>query len=162
MGFLDKLMGKKEICIYAPLEGECVPLSEVSDPTFGEGVLGKGIAIKPSNGKVFAPVDAQVSTIFPTGHAIALTTGDGVELLIHVGLDTVKLDGKYYTKHVKDGDKVKKGDLLLEMDLAGIKSEEYDTITPVIICNTEEFASITTETGHSVDLQNVIITAMKS
>lgn len=162
MGFFDKLMGKKEIRIYAPMEGECVPLAEVSDPTFGEEVLGKGVAIRPVTGRVVAPMDAEVSTVFPTGHAVALTTEDGVELLIHVGLDTVRLDGKYYTRHVENGDKVKKGDLLLEVDLESVKKEGFDTITPVIICNTEAFADIKAETGRSVDLQNVIITAVKS
>lgn len=162
MGFLDKLMGKKEVRIYAPIEGECVPLSEVSDPTFGEGVLGKGVAIKPANGRVVAPLDAQVSTVFPTGHAVALTTEDGVELLIHVGLDTVKLDGMHFTKHVETGDTVQKGDLLLEVDLESVRNEGYDTITPVIICNTEAFQHIKAETGRKVDLQSVVITAMKS
>lgn len=151
MGLFDKLLGKtaKEFIIGAPVDGECVPLSEVSDPTFGEEILGKGVAIRPANGSIKAPADGTVSTVFPTGHAVAVTTDDGVEILVHIGLDTVSLNGEGFTKHVEEGQKVKKGDLLIEADLAKI-GEQYDTITPMIICNTADYKEVRGETGKTV------------
>lgn len=128
------------IKIGAPVSGKLVSLKEVSDPTFSEEILGKGVAIIPAGHQICAPADGTVSTVFPTGHAAALTTAEGVELLIHVGLDTVKLDGKHFTIHAKEGQKVSKGDLLLEADIEQIKAEGYDTITPVIVCNSDDFS----------------------
>lgn len=128
--------------IGAPAAGKLVSIKEVSDPTFSDEVLGKGAAIIPEDGKFYAPVDGTISTIFPTGHAAAITGIDGEEVLIHIGLDTVKLDGKHYTIHAAEGQKVKKGDLILEADLDQIKAEGYDIITPVIICNSDEFSTV--------------------
>ncbi|NLL78704.1 MAG: PTS glucose transporter subunit IIA [Clostridiales bacterium] len=158
MGLFDKLLGKsgKEFVIGAPVEGECVPISEVSDPTFGEEILGKGIAIRPANGLIKAPADGIVSTVFPTGHAVAITTEDGVEILVHIGLDTVSLNGEGFTKHVEEGQKVKMGDLLIEADLARI-GEKYDTITPVVICNTSDYKEVNGETGKQVVPGDVVI-----
>lgn len=162
MGFFDKLMGKTEtkkgIEIGAPVKGECVPLSEVSDPTFGEGILGKGIAIKPADGKIVAPADGTVGTIFPTGHAVTITTAEGVELLIHVGLDTVKLAGMHFTKCVSDGDKVKKGDLLLDVDIQKVKEAGYDIITPIVICNTDDYDEIAENICGQVDKGDMVLT----
>lgn len=146
MKLFQNLFGKNSgIQIGAPMEGKLVSIKKVSDPTFSEEILGKGVAIIPENGKICAPADGTVSTVFPTGHAAAITTADGAEILIHVGLDTVKLDGKHFTIHVKDGECVKKGDLLLEADLEQIKAEGYDVITPVIVCNSDEFAEVKAE-----------------
>lgn len=128
------------IKISAPVSGKLVNIKEVSDPTFSEEILGRGVAIIPSGSQICAPADGTISTVFPTGHAAALTTTDGVEILIHVGLDTVKLDGKHFTIHASEGQKVSKGDLLLEADLEQIRAEGYDVITPVIICNSDEFS----------------------
>lgn len=149
MGIFDKLFGGKGagICVAAPVAGEAVPLSEVSDPTFGEEILGKGAAIRPTQGKVFAPFDGTVDMMFDTGHAVNLISDDGVELLIHVGLDTVKLKGEHYTAHVQNGDKVKRGQLLLEFDPAAIAAAGYDVITPVVVCNTADFAAVTAKLG---------------
>lgn len=130
------------IRIGAPAAGKLVSIKEVSDPTFSEEVLGKGAAIIPADGKFYAPVDGTVSTIFPTGHAAAITSSEGVEILIHIGLDTVKLEGKYFTIHAEEGQEIKKGDLILEADLDQIKAEGYDIITPVIICNSDEYSEI--------------------
>ncbi len=130
-----------EIKVYAPLNGTAKTLQEVNDPTFSEGILGQGAAIIPSEGKLFAPFDATVSSVFDTRHAICLEHEAGAEMLIHIGLETVSLGGKYFTARVKDGDRVKKGDLLIEFDLNGIR-EQYDTITPVLITNTDDFSSI--------------------
>ena len=117
MGFFDKLFGKKLEGIYAPIAGKAVAITEVPDPTFAEGMLGNGIAIEPADGKVYAPCDATVDMMFDTGHAVSLVTESGAEILIHVGLETVGLEGKPFTVHVQNGDKVKKGQLLIEADL---------------------------------------------
>lgn len=143
MGMFDFLKKKKNVEeIGAPVEGMAVASSEVPDPTFAEEMLGKGIAIKPAVGKVYAPVDATVGMVFDTKHAITLTSEGGVEILIHVGLDTVSLNGAPFTVHVSADDKVKKGDLLLEFDMDAIKAAGLETITPVIICNSDDFAGL--------------------
>ena len=128
------------VSIVSPLTGEAVPLSETGDPAFAAEALGKGIAVKPSEGKVFAPCDATVSAVM--GHAVGLTCGNGAELLIHVGIDTVNLDGKHYTGHVEEGQRVKACDLLLEFDIAAIEKEGYKTITPVIVTNSDDYAEV--------------------
>ncbi len=150
MGFFDNLFKKSGVMLGAPMKGECVELKEVSDPTFGEGILGKGIAIKPESGEVYAPADATVSTVFPTGHAVALTTEDGTEILIHVGLDTVNLKGLHFDVKVETDQQVKKGDLLVVADIEQIKAAGYDVITPMVICNTDDFAEVEGITGKAV------------
>lgn len=143
MKFFQNLFAKDGgVVIGAPVSGKLVSIKEVGDPTFSEEILGKGAAVIPSDGKVYAPADGVISTIFPTGHAAAVTTDSGAEILIHVGLDTVKLDGKHFTIHAVEGQPVKKGDLLLEADLEKIKEEGYDIITPVVVCNSDEFSEI--------------------
>lgn len=140
-------IGSKDIVIAAPVAGECVPVSEVSDPTFGEEILGKGVAIKPTGGRVVSPVDGTIETMFDTGHAVSINSDSGVEVLVHVGLDTINLKGKHYTIHKKSGESVKKGDLLIEFDAEAIKAEGYDIITPVVICNSGDFATFVTSPG---------------
>lgn len=143
MKLFQNLFAKdNSISIGAPAAGKLVSIKEVSDPTFSEEVLGKGAAVIPSDGKFYAPADGIVSTIFPTGHAAAITSSKGVEILIHIGLDTVKLEGKHFTIHASEGQEVKRGDLLLEADLDQIKAEGYDIITPVVICNSDEFSDV--------------------
>ena len=161
MGFFSNLFGKKETVnpnhIFAPLVGKVVPVSEVPDPTFAEGLLGDGVAIIPTEGKVYAPCDATVGTMFETGHAVALTASNGAELLIHVGLETVGLNGAPFTVHVKDGDKVKKGQLLFEADLAAIQAAGLPIITPVLVCNPDEFSNFKTTVGKDVTNADVVI-----
>lgn len=157
MGLFDKLFGKKLDEIGAPVAGEAVASGEVNDPTFAEEMLGKGMAIKPSAGRVVAPCDANVDMMFETGHAVSLTTEGGVEMLIHVGIDTVNLQGKHYTVHCKAGDKVKKGQLLIEFDKDAIAAEGYDTITPVVVCNSDDFAAFETVTGRTVAEGDTVI-----
>ena len=141
MKLFQNLFGKGSgIELAAPVAGKLVAISEVNDPTFGEEILGKGVAVIPSDNRICAPADGTVSTVFPTGHAAAITADSGAEILIHIGLDTVKLNGKHFTIHAKEGDKVKKGDLLLEADIEQIKAEGYDVITPMVICNSDEFS----------------------
>ena len=161
MGFFKNLFGKSKDVIMAPVEGEAVPLNQVSDPTFGEEILGKGIAIKPSVGKVYAPCDATVDMMFETGHAVSLVADFGAEILIHVGLDTVNLQGKHYTVHCAAGDKVKQGQLLIEFDAASIAAEGYDTITPVIICNTADYSTFETHVGKAVTNADAVIELAK-
>ena len=161
MGFFSKLFSKKETVnpnhIYAPLTGKAVPITEVPDPTFSEGMLGNGIAIIPTDGKVYAPCDATVETMFSTGHAVALTSTTGAEMLIHVGLETVGLNGAPFTIHVKDGDKVKKGQLLFEADLAAIQAAGLPIITPVLVCNPDDFSKFNITTGKDVTNADVVI-----
>ena len=157
MGFFKKLFGKTPDGIFAPLSGRAVPITEVPDPTFAEGLLGNGIAIEPVEGKVLAPCNGTVGTMFDTGHAVTLNTENGAEILIHVGLETVSLGGKPFKVHVKDGDKVKKGQLLMEADLEAIKAAGLPTITPVVICNSDEFTKFEAHVGGDVTNDDVII-----
>lgn len=145
------LKGKsKEITIGAPVKGTAVSISEVNDPTFGEEILGKGAAIKPVDGNVYAPADGQIALLFDTLHAVSLTSDEGTEILIHIGLETVALKGEGFQSHVKTGDKVKKGDLLITVDLDKVQAAGCDTITPIVICNTADYAEIETITGKEV------------
>ncbi len=141
-GFFKNRKKDKKHVLGAPAAGKAVSLKEVNDPTFSEGILGDGVAVIPSDGKIFAPADGTIGMIFETLHAVSLTTEYGAEILIHVGLDTVKLKGEGFEGHVKAGDTVKKGDLLLTVDLEKVKAAGYDTITPMLICNTDNFAEV--------------------
>ena len=157
MGFFKKLFGKPVDSIYAPVAGKAVPVSEVPDPTFAEGMLGNGIAIIPTDGKVYAPCDATVDMMFTTGHAVSLVADFGAEILIHVGLETVSLEGKPFTIHVANGDKVKKGQLLMEADLEAIKAAGLPTITPVLVCNSDDYTTFNTTTGKAVTNADVVM-----
>lgn len=136
--------------VFAPLEGEVVPLSEVNDEAFSQEAMGKGMAIKPTSGKVVAPFDGVVDTIFKTKHSIGLRSLDGVEVLIHIGLDTVKLKGQYFHVHVQEGATIKHGDLLIEFDLEAIKQAGYDVTTPIIITNTAQYLEVLGHQNESV------------
>lgn len=133
---------KNNSIIVAPIEGNAISLEEVGDGVFSEGMLGKGVAIEPAVGRAVSPVDGVVSTVFDTKHAVGLTSDNGVEVLIHIGLDTVKLNGKHFATHVKAGDKVKAGDLLVEFDIEKIKEAGYPTVTPVIVTNTDSYEEV--------------------
>ncbi|MCI8356489.1 MAG: PTS glucose transporter subunit IIA [Lachnospiraceae bacterium] len=162
MKLFQGLFGKNDgIRLVSPTDGKLVSIKEVSDPTFSEEILGKGVAVIPSDGKFCAPADGTVTTVFPTGHAAAVTTEEGVEVLIHIGLDTVKLDGKHFTIRTEEGKKVKAGDVLIEADLEKIKEEGYDIITPVIICNSDDFSSIEPEAPAQVGRGDYIVTLKK-
>ena len=161
MGFFKKLFGKKTDDLYAPMTGKAVPITEVPDPTFAELLLGNGVAIEPTEGKVYAPCDATVSMMFATGHAVSLEADCGAEILIHVGLETVSLEGKPFTIHIADGDKVKKGQLMIEVDLEAVKAAGLPTITPVVICNTDDYATFNTLVGKDVTNDDVVIELAK-
>lgn len=152
MGLFDKLFSKKEegIVLSAPVKGEAVQLSSVKDPTFGEEILGKGVAIQPAEGKVYAPCDGVVDLMFDTGHAVNLKSKDGVEILIHVGLDTVSLKGEGFKTYKNNEDPVKKGDLLIEFDMDLLKSKGFDVIVPMVICNTDDYKEVKGLAGRNV------------
>lgn len=139
---VDKKVRVKNECLYSPMKGKAVALSEVLDEAFASETLGKGVAIEPLEGKVFSPCDGKVAKLFDTKHAVNIVSENGCETLIHIGMDTVKLGGKYYTAHVEDGDAVKKGDLLISFDIDGIKREGYDTVTPIVILNSEDYKNV--------------------
>ena len=150
-GFLKKKENKESsYTLGSPAKGKVVPLSEVNDPTFAEEMLGKGVAVIPAEGRICAPADGKIDMVFDTLHAVSMVTDYGAEVLIHVGLDTVKMNGEGFKGHVKSGDHVKKGDLLLELDLEKVKAAGYDTITPMIVCNTPDYASVEALAGKEV------------
>ena len=132
----------KDVVLGAHMNGRMLLMTEVQDEAFASCALGDGVAIEPSEGKLYAPADATVVNVFDTKHAIGLAIGDEMELLLHVGIDTVKLGGKHFEAHVKEGQEVKKGDLLVSFDMDAIKKEGYLCTTPMIVCNTDEYSSI--------------------
>ena len=142
----DKLATEKDnlddAVLYSISEGTAILLSQVNDATFASEVLGKGVAVIPSKGEVVAPCDATVETIFDTKHAVGLSTENGMELLIHIGINTVELEGKYYTAHVKAGDHVNKGQLLISFDMDKIKDAGYDMTTPLIVTNSDDYKDV--------------------
>lgn len=149
------------VTVYAPVVGEAVELSKVKDQVFASGAMGKGLAIEPMVGEVVAPCDGTISAFFPTGHAIGITSDDGVEVLIHVGMDTVNLNGEGFKPQVKEGAKVKKGQLLLKFDIDFIKSKGLSTVTPVIITNTNDLKDVNPVGKGKVTNNNAVIEVTK-
>lgn len=147
--------------IVSPLSGKAIKLSEVEDKTFASGIMGKGAAVVPEIGKVYSPVDGVVSALFNTKHAIGLTGDSGVEILIHVGIDTVKLDGKYFKAHVCNGDKVKKGDILVEFDIEGIVKSGYDITSCVVVTNTDNYKEVLSKENGEVSSLDDLISVIK-
>ena len=145
-------------CIGAPVEGELKELKESSDAVFADGIMGQGLLSIPSVGKVYAPADGTVSAFFPTGHALAITTDKGAEILIHVGMDTVKLEGKGFSPKVRQDDRVKKGDLLLEFDIDTIKAAGYSVETPIVVTNAADYVEVILAEAKSVKTGDTIIT----
>ena len=140
----------KDTVLSACLNGTVVPLAEVKDEAFASGALGDGIAIEPSDGELVAPADGEISSTFETHHAVGMTTVDGAELLMHIGIDTVKLGGKHFTYLVSEGDKVKKGQPLIRFELEAIKAEGYPVTTPLIVCNTDDYAAVVAKASGTV------------
>jgi len=151
----------KGIEIGSPVKGKAVPISQVSDPTFGEEILGKGVAIQPEEGKIYAPADGTIEMLFDTKHAVSMTTTEGVELLVHIGLDTVALKGEHFTAHKGNGDAVKKGDLLITVDLDAVKAAGYDVITPLVVCNTTDYQTVEAVTDTAVNLGDTVLILKK-
>ena len=140
----------KDTVLSACLNGTVVPLAEVKDEAFASGALGDGIAIEPTDGELVAPADGEISSTFETHHAVGMTTVDGAELLMHIGIDTVKLGGKHFTYLVNEGDKVKKGQPLIRFELEAIKAEGYPVTTPLIVCNTDDYAAVAAKASGTV------------
>ena len=140
----------KDTVLSACLNGTVVPLADVKDEAFASGALGDGIAIEPIDGELVAPADGEISSTFETHHAVGMTTADGAELLMHIGIDTVKLGGRHFTYLVNEGDKVKKGQPLIRFELEAIKAEGYPVTTPLIVCNTDDYAAVAAKASGTV------------
>ena len=140
----------KDTVLSACLNGTVVPLADVKDEAFASGALGDGIAIEPTDGELVAPADGEISSTFETHHAVGMTTADGAELLMHIGIDTVKLGGKHFIYLVNEGDKVKKGQPLIRFELEAIKAEGYPVTTPLIVCNTDDYAAVAAKASGTV------------
>jgi beta-glucoside PTS system EIICBA component len=154
----EKTIRIKETVIANPIKGQIVSLSEVKDQAFSSEMIGKGVAIEPSEGKVIAPFNGEIVSLFPTKHAIGLVSDDGVEVLIHVGLNTVELNGKYFEAHVEQGQRIIKGQTLLTFDLEKIKQAGYVTQTPIIITNTHKYSDvITNNSNRNIDFNNELL-----
>lgn len=151
----------KVISLYAHLNGTILPLEQVDDEVFAGKILGDGIAIEPSDGKLYAPCDSTVDSIAATKHAINLVSDDGLELLLHIGIDTVKLNGKFFQTHIKEGQHVKKGDLLVTFDMKQIRAANYQTTTPVIICNSDAFGKLHVMANSDIKAGDLLITISK-
>ena len=164
MGFFSKLFKGEEDAantLFAPIDGKAVPVSQVSDPTFADEILGKGLAIKPSSNTVYSPCDGTIDLMFDTGHAVNLVSDSGIEILIHIGLDTVSLKGKHFKTLKNTGDMVRKGDPLIEFEKDEIAKEGFDTIIPIIICNTDSYSEVKPLTDIDVKVGDKILTVRK-
>jgi PTS system beta-glucosides-specific IIC component len=150
MGLFDAFSKKKEATIASPVKGRLVDVTEVSDETFSTEILGTTVAVIPEEGRFYAPASGKIVTLFPTLHALAIEKPEGVEVLLHIGLDTVKLNGKYFVAHCAEGDTIKQGQLLMEVNLDAVKSEGYDVITPIVICNTADMKAVNKEPAGNV------------
>ncbi|MEK4273924.1 beta-glucoside-specific PTS transporter subunit IIABC [Paenibacillus sp. FSL R7-0026] len=143
--------------VFSPIEGTIVELSEVPDPAFASGAMGKGIAIEPTVGRVVAPFDGTVTVAFKKKHALAVVSDTGAEILVHVGVDTVKLDGQHFVSHIKEGDRVQAGDLLLEFDIAQIKAAGYHTVTPIIVTNSANYEEVIPQATGQISSQELLL-----
>ena len=157
----DTTAATTEETLTSPVNGTQIPLAEVADETFASEMLGTTVAVEPTDGKIVAPCDGEVMNIFETGHAVCIATESGGELLIHIGIDTVKMDGKGFTKKVSDGDKVHAGDILVEADLEEIKNAGYQTTTMMILTNTDEFGNVTKAEPAEVKTTSKVMTLIK-
>lgn len=147
----------KTITLYSHMNGTAVKLEDVEDEVFSQKILGEGAAVEPSEGKLYAPCDGKIDSVFDTKHAVNMVSDDGVEILLHIGIDTVKLGGQYFEAHVSDGQEVKKGDLLISFDMDKIKAAGYKVTTPIIIGNTDDYASVEPVAQNSVSAGDIIL-----
>lgn len=169
MGLFDKLKRmvsddtseSSGIDIFAPLSGELVPIEEVPDVVFAEKIVGDGIAIKPSGNKMVAPCDGTIGKIFETNHAFSIESDSGLELFVHFGIDTVELRGEGFTRIAQEGQQVKKGDTIIEFDLALLEAKAKSTLTPVVISNMDEVKEVTKHSGAVTQAEDVIMRVKK-
>ena len=151
----------RRITVASPCEGTAVSLKEVPDQVFSQEIMGKGIAIRPENGAIKAPADGKITAVFPSGHAVGITTPEGAEILIHIGIDTVNMKGKGFRIHVAQDQEVKRGDLLVEADLKLIREKGYDPIIPVIVTNTADFTDVIPADEGTVKTGDPILTVIR-
>lgn len=166
MGFFDKLFGSKnnktiEVEVYAPLSGEIVNIEDVPDVVFSEKIVGDGIAIRPTGNKLVAPIDGVIGKIFETNHAFSMESADGVELFVHFGIDTVELKGEGFTRIAQEGQTVKRGDTIIELDLELLESKAKSVLTPVVISNMDEISHIEKKSGEVVAGESVVLVLKK-
>ncbi|WP_032092863.1 MULTISPECIES: PTS glucose transporter subunit IIA [Pasteurellaceae] len=166
MGFFDKLFGSKDnkavdVTIYAPLSGEIVNIEDVPDVVFSEKIVGDGVAIRPTGNKIVAPVDGVIGKIFETNHAFSMESKEGVELFVHFGIDTVELKGEGFTRVAQEGQSVKRGDTVIEFDLALLETKAKSVLTPVVISNMDEISSMDKKTGEVVAGESVVLVLKK-
>ena len=166
MGLFDKLFGSKEnkaveVEIYAPLSGEIVNIEDVPDVVFSEKIVGDGIAIRPTGNKIVAPVDGVIGKIFETNPAFSTESKEGVELFVHFGIDTVELKGEGFTRIAHEGQSVKRGDTVIEFDLATLESKAKSVLTPVVISNMDEISSIEKKSGEVIAGESVVLSLTK-
>ena len=166
MGLFDKLFGSKDtktvdVEIYAPLSGEIVNIEDVPDVVFSEKIAGDGIAIRPNGNKIVAPVDGVIGKIFETNHAFSMESKEGVELFVHFGIDTVELKGEGFTRVAQEGQSVKRGDTIIEFDLALLEQKAKSVLTPVVISNMDEITNIDKKAGEVVAGESVVLVLKK-
>lgn len=166
MGLFDKLFGSKDakavdVEIYAPLSGEIVNIEDVPDVVFSEKIVGDGIAIRPNGNKIVAPVDGVVGKIFETNHAFSMESKEGVELFVHFGIDTVELKGEGFTRIAQEGQSVKRGDVIIEFDLALLEQKAKSVLTPVVISNMDEISNIEKKSGEVLAGESLVLVLKK-
>lgn len=166
MGLFDKLFGSKEnksveVEIYAPISGEIVNIEDVPDVIFSEKIVGDGVAIRPIGNKIVAPVDGVIGKIFETNHAFSMESKEGVELFVHFGIDTVELKGEGFTRIAQEGQSVKRGDTVIEFDLALLESKAKSVLTPIVISNMDEISCIVKKSGEVVAGESVVLALKK-
>ncbi|SDC01951.1 PTS system, glucose-specific IIA component [Melghirimyces thermohalophilus] len=159
MDVFKKWFGKKDpnVVIAAPIKGKVVSLNEVPDPVFSDKMMGDGVAIQPEEGMVYAPVDGEIAQMFHTGHAVGIRTKEGVEVLIHIGLETVSLEGEGFTTKVEQGDRVKTGQPLIQFSLDTVKEKAKSTITPVVVTNMDLVDSLAPKLSEQVDVEEPVM-----
>ena len=157
----DPMPAEVDLVVTSPVQGILTSITEIKDPVFAAGALGKGVAVIPEEGVIAAPDDCEISVLYATGHAIGLKLKDGLELLIHIGINTVELQGKYFTKHAKDGDFLKKGEKIVSFDIDGIRNAGYDPTVAVIVPNSESYQAIARAESGLVDLNSEILYVQK-
>lgn len=166
MGFFDKLFGSKdskavEVVVYSPISGEIINIEDVPDVVFSEKIVGDGVAIRPNGNKIVAPIDGVIGKIFETNHAFSMESKEGVELFVHFGIDTVELKGEGFTRIAQEGQEVKRGETIIEIDLALLEQKAKSVLTPVVISNMDEISNLDKKVGEVVAGESVILTLKK-